>query len=296
MKNVVFLIVLSLLTLNSVRAQTQSRANSNDSQSGAVNDTITIRSRVVGSEKVANYVQRRPITAAGSSELTVAWGNSSVSNSLLQNQMATSGKDGSQLVQQTSTAVEVQDNTLLARLSSDPIYPDLSVYRVGVGDVLDIRLLDLPSRESTLFTVLKGSLIEYPLVSEPLSVAGLTAEQIAVALAAKIKVIRSPRIIVTVRDYASHAVMITGLVDNPGRKILRREALPLYALLAEALPRPDAFSVTVTRAGGKIAVATSSKGAVFTVTLPIAQEEKTAVGSQAQASPGAVGGKAADRG
>jgi protein involved in polysaccharide export with SLBB domain len=55
--------------------------------------------------------------------------------------------------------------------------------------------------------------------------------------------------LVSVRDYASHFVLITGAVDNPGRKILRREAMPLFTLLAAALPRADAATVTVVRNG-----------------------------------------------
>ncbi|HYE66642.1 MAG TPA: hypothetical protein VD966_13725, partial [Pyrinomonadaceae bacterium] len=45
------------------------------------------------------------------------------------------------------------------------------IYRVGVGDVLDIHLLNANSRESTLFTVMPGGLLEYPLAGEPLQVA-----------------------------------------------------------------------------------------------------------------------------
>ena len=42
----------------------------------------------------------------------------------------------------------------------------------------------------------------------------------------EIKVINSARVTVSVRDYASHAVIVSGLVDNPGRKVLRRDATP----------------------------------------------------------------------
>lgn len=124
-----------------------------------------------------------------------------------------------------------------------------TAYHVGIGDVLDIRLANLPTRESTLFTVLKNGALEYPLLSGPVSVAGLSAEEIASLLMTEIKVIRAAHVSVTVRDYASHAVIVTGLVDSPGRKILRREAVPLYAVLAEALPRAEATVVTLVRDG-----------------------------------------------
>jgi len=44
-------------------------------------------------------------------------------------------------------------------------------------------------------------------------------------------------------------VIITGLVGSPGTKILRREAVPLYVLLAEVQPRLDAARAAIMRAG-----------------------------------------------
>jgi protein involved in polysaccharide export with SLBB domain len=54
---------------------------------------------------------------------------------------------------------------------------------------------------------------------------------------------------VNVRDYASHTVTVIGFVSVPGVKTLRREAVPLYALLAEAVPLAEATDATITRAG-----------------------------------------------
>lgn len=52
---------------------------------------------------------------------------------------------------------------------------------------------------------------------------------------------------VKVRDYASHTVNVIGFVKAPGTKVLRREAVPLYVILAEAFPLPEAVSVAVAR-------------------------------------------------
>ena len=156
------------------------------------------------------------------------------------------------LVQKTAMVTEAQASLQPPRSNSD--YPPssssrvpspTSLYRVGIGDVLDIRLANLPTRESTLFTVLKDGGLEYPLLSGPIAVKGLTTDEIARRLSSEIKVIQSARVSVTVRDFASHAVVVTGLVDNPGRKLLRREAMPLYAVLAEAFPRPEAVLATI---------------------------------------------------
>jgi protein involved in polysaccharide export with SLBB domain len=124
-----------------------------------------------------------------------------------------------------------------------------NIYRIGVGDVLDIRLLNANRSESTLFTVMEGGLLEYPLAGDPLAVVGKTAEEIGAVLVSKVKIYDKPQVVVSVRQYASHNVIVTGLVNDPGTKALRREAVPLYVLLAEAQPRPEAGQATIMRAG-----------------------------------------------
>ncbi len=123
------------------------------------------------------------------------------------------------------------------------------VYRVGVRDVLDIQLSDHPGRNSTLFTVLEGGVLEYPFAGGPIPVAGLTTTEIATLLRERIKIFDNPAVTVNVRDFASHAVTVTGFVAAPGTKTLRREAMPLYAILAEALVLPEAARATITRQG-----------------------------------------------
>ena len=121
------------------------------------------------------------------------------------------------------------------------------VYRIGPLDVLDIQLVGNTSRQSTLFTVLENGILEYPLAGAPVKVVGLTADEIASTLRQRIKIFENPKVVVSVRDFASHLVSVTGLVAAPGKKALRREAVPLYTLLAEALVLPEAARAIVTR-------------------------------------------------
>src|SRR5258705_9896451 len=123
------------------------------------------------------------------------------------------------------------------------------VYFVGPGDVLDIQLSNYPSRNSTLFTVLPEGVLEYPLAGSPIVVCGITTVEIATLLQQRIKIFDDPKVKVDVRDYASHAVTIIGFVSAPGTKILRREAVPLYTMLAEALVLPEAARATISRQG-----------------------------------------------
>ena len=133
-----------------------------------------------------------------------------------------------------------------------------------------MRLLNLSTtRESTLYTVMSGGVLEYPLAGEPLSVAGMTTEEIGARIASELKrraVYTNPRVSVNVREYASHAVLVNGLVGSPGAKILRREAMPLYVVVAEAQPLQDAArAVVMSRATGQTTVVASARGAAMTL-------------------------------
>ena len=124
------------------------------------------------------------------------------------------------------------------------------IYRVGPGDVLDVRINDAASPQSTLFTVTPAGLLEHPLLAEPLHVSGLSVEEIGTAIETDLKrraLSESPKVSVGVRDYASHTILVSGLVKDSGTKILRREAIPLYVVVADAQPLPEAARVTVLR-------------------------------------------------
>ena len=124
------------------------------------------------------------------------------------------------------------------------------IYRVGPNDVLDIRINDSASPQSTLFTVTPTGFVEHPLLAEPLQAGGLTVDEISSNFESELKrraLIDNPKVSVGVRDYASHTILVSGLVKDSGTKILRREAIPLYVVVADAQPLPEAARVTVLR-------------------------------------------------
>jgi protein involved in polysaccharide export with SLBB domain len=126
------------------------------------------------------------------------------------------------------------------------------IYKVGVGDILDVRLLNSTIPGSTLFTVMDGGLIDLPLAGGPIAVAGLTTDEIQGRIGSELKrraVEGNATVSVGVRQYTSHTVIVTGMVANSGTRVLRREAVPLYVLMAEVQPRSDAGRVTILRAG-----------------------------------------------
>lgn len=124
------------------------------------------------------------------------------------------------------------------------------LYRVGPGDVLDVRVNDSQVPQSTLFTVTPAGLLEHPILAEPMHVAGMSPEEIGTAIEADLKrraLMETPKVSVGVRDYASHTILVSGLVKDSGTKILRREAIPLYVVVADAQPLPEAGRVIVVR-------------------------------------------------
>lgn len=123
------------------------------------------------------------------------------------------------------------------------------IYRVGPNDVLDIRINDNAS-DSTLFTITASGFLEHPMLAEPLHAGGLTTDEIGTRFEAELKrraLLDNPKVSVGVRDYASHVILVSGLVKDSGTKILRREAIPLYVVVADAQPLPEAARVTVLR-------------------------------------------------
>ena len=124
------------------------------------------------------------------------------------------------------------------------------IYRVGPNDVLDIRIDDNAASQSTLFTVTPSGFIEHPMLGEPLQASGLTVDEIGSKFESEMKrraIAENPKVSVGVRDYASHTILVSGLVKESGTKVLRREAIPLYVVVADAQPLPEAVRVTVLR-------------------------------------------------
>lgn len=251
-----------------VSAQTQTKERSSSDQP-ARSESNVVRDRVVG-PKASNHAdsQKSQLLQTGNAPSAAQkdaqssqplWGNTSVIVRPEQPARGTVSEKSAGADESTTPRKLVQPTMLVAdksALASSPrVVASTSstsgsfTYKVGAGDVLDIRLPNTPAHESTLFTVLKNGTVEYPLVNGAISVEGLTLDEIGRLLASQIKVLRTAKVNVSVRDYESHGIVLSGLVDSPGRKALRREAMPVYALLAEASVRPEATTLTIVHNG-----------------------------------------------
>ncbi len=150
-----------------------------------------------------------------------------------------------------------EENTQIAKSSanrtrkiaeeSEKVLAPTETYKIGVGDVLDIRILNANTKESSLFTI-RDEGLDYPLAgNEPIQVVGLTAEQVEKVLRENIKLYENPEVIVKIRDYQSHTIDVIGLVEKPGKKALRREAIPLYAIKVDAIVQAKANRLVLRR-------------------------------------------------
>lgn len=113
---------------------------------------------------------------------------------------------GNESVAKTSTLA----STIAAEPDTTPKAPNTKeastdIYRVGLGDVLDIRLISsVTANRSTLFTVVAGGMIDFPLAGGPIQVAGLTTEEIQTRLSTELKrraVEENAQVSVGVRQY-----------------------------------------------------------------------------------------------
>ena len=215
---------------------TRARVLGNDAKALAPRDTFTVPVKSLPNSDLKNHTD------------TARLRRTSDSTEQPQNKALNAGATIDSKTPATANKVQPAASNLFTSFTPLSL-ASTQIYRVGANDILDIQISGKPNRESTLFTIDSNGLLEYPLAGEPIAVAGLTIPEITVLLRQRIKVIENPAVVVTVRDYASHAVTVTGFVASPGRKILRREAVPLYAMLAEALVLPEAGRATITRTG-----------------------------------------------
>jgi protein involved in polysaccharide export with SLBB domain len=146
--------------------------------------------------------------------------------------------------------VETRSDAPLSDLRSKEEASLADIYRVGPSDVLDIQIKGAQGTQSTLFTVSPSGLLEHPMLTEPLPVKGLSVEEIGPKIENDLKkraLIENPKVVVAVRDYSSHTILVTGLIRQSGTKFLRREAIPLYVVVADAQPLPEAARITILR-------------------------------------------------
>jgi|GEM_PF-875162 len=153
--------------------------------------------------------------------------------------------------QPENLSIAKKTREIVKKAAKEKLLPT-EIYKVGAEDVLFISLQNSASVSSKYYTVLNDGSIDYPLAGELLTVIGLTTDEIEELLREKIKLYKNPQVTVKIREYASHKITLLGLVEKPGDKFLQREAMPLYVIRAQALPKPNATKVSIKRKNSNV--------------------------------------------
>ncbi|MBP7474346.1 MAG: polysaccharide biosynthesis/export family protein [Pyrinomonadaceae bacterium] len=138
----------------------------------------------------------------------------------------------------------VEINSLITDASARPA---TSLYRIGVGDVVLINLKNSP-QGTGYYTVRENGEIDYPLAGPIVTIGNKTTDEAAAMLRSAIKLFANPQVEVKVQYYLSRSFTVVGLADNPGEKVLRREAMPIFAIRAESEVHREATTARITRA------------------------------------------------
>jgi polysaccharide biosynthesis/export protein len=139
-------------------------------------------------------------------------------------------------------------------------------YRIGPGDVLDIRVFNKPqfSRESV--RVDGRGMIRMPLLTDEIRAACKTEAELASELTSRyLEYLRNPQIDVFIKDYQSQPVAVVGAVRVPSRFQLQRR-VRLLELLSHAGGPAD-------NAGRSIQIVHTAKPSICETAAPSESEE-----------------------
>ena len=96
-------------------------------------------------------------------------------------------------------------------------------YRIGPGDVLEIRLYKLPELSREALRVGENGTIRMPLINEEIRTSCRTERELADEITARYRTyMTNPQVDVFIKEYNSRPVAVIGAVNTPGRFQLQR--------------------------------------------------------------------------
>jgi polysaccharide export outer membrane protein len=114
-------------------------------------------------------------------------------------------------------------------------------YRIGVGDLLDVRVFNKPQFSRDNVRVDGRGMIRMPLISGEIRAACRTEEELSGEITARyLEYLRNPQVDVFIKDYQSQAVAILGAVRTPSRFQLQRRVRLLELLSFAGGPNESA--------------------------------------------------------
>ncbi|MGH9872405.1 MAG: polysaccharide biosynthesis/export family protein [Pyrinomonadaceae bacterium] len=110
-----------------------------------------------------------------------------------------------------------------SKASAAPTSNDGDRYRIGPGDILDIRILNRPTLSRDAVRVEGNGVIRMPLIDEEIQAACKTEGELAKEIAEKYtKFYRKPQVDVFIKEYHSRQVAVIGAVNEQSRFELQR--------------------------------------------------------------------------
>jgi polysaccharide biosynthesis/export protein len=129
--------------------------------------------------------------------------------------------------------------------SSDPSEQANQRYRIGAGDVLDIRVLNRPQLSREAVRVEGDGMIRMPLIDGSIQAACKSADELATDIFKRyLKFYRNPQVDVFVKEYHAREVALIGAVNEQGRYQMQRR-LRLLELLSFAKGPSDKAGQTI---------------------------------------------------
>jgi polysaccharide export outer membrane protein len=142
--------------------------------------------------------------------------------------------------------------------------PANDAYRIGLSDVLDIFVFQVPELTKTIEVEQTGT-VNLPLLGE-VPAAGKTTRELERDLTAKLgaEYLKDPQVTVSVKEYNSQHVTVTGAVNKPGVYPIRGNAtlMGVVALAGGFQPDTDSTVLVLRERDGKRAAAKFDMSAI----------------------------------
>ncbi|HEY0079658.1 MAG TPA: polysaccharide biosynthesis/export family protein [Pyrinomonadaceae bacterium] len=180
-----------------------------------------MRTRTDRPRRFLNALKRPPATLATRALLLAALAASQAAAAPFQQPT----KPSDALVERRVSTVETPKPTDETRKPTD------ERYRIGVGDVLEIRVFNRPQLTREAVRVEGEGIIRMPLIEGQIQAACQTEGELASEIARRyLKFLKNPQVDVFVKEYNSTPVAVLGAVKAPGRFQLQRRVRLLELL------------------------------------------------------------------
>lgn len=111
------------------------------------------------------------------------------------------------------------------------VAPARSSYRIGAGDVIEIKVLGEDQMSSPATRISADGFVSVPFIDEPIQAQCLTELELAGVIEGKLKkFLKFPEVYVSVKEFNSIPVAIIGAVNQPGRFQMQRRVSLLELL------------------------------------------------------------------